>query len=197
MSFRKGLAGADGPLRVLLCVERELYRLLHGGTSLGVNMAEMAGMAGMAEKSGKSGKILFLLLLFLRCCISFFVHRVDFRYWQPLRDSRTRQTRAGQPATGRAGRRVWTLQVGKCRVGAGISCFFPDFCAGLRTLILAVFVVCRADRLWAANSLAGAVFRSQIPCRGSHGMTMTVFSQYGPFTFGHGFIVSLFSMFLP
>lgn len=112
ISFRKGFAGADGPLRVLLYVEREMYKLLHGGTSLGVNMAEMAGIAGIAEKSGKSGLIFFLLLSLLRCCISFFVHRVDSRYWQPLRDSRTRQTRAGQPATGRAGRRVRTLQIG-------------------------------------------------------------------------------------
>ena len=63
MSFRKGLAGADGPLRVFLCVERELYKLLHGGTSLGVNMAEMAGIAGIAEKSGKSGRIFFLVLV--------------------------------------------------------------------------------------------------------------------------------------
>ena len=60
MSFRKGLAGADGPLRVFLCVERELYKLLLGGTSLGVNMAEMAGIA---EKSGKSGRIFFLVLV--------------------------------------------------------------------------------------------------------------------------------------
>jgi len=69
MSFRKGLAGADVPSRVLLCVERELNKLLHGGTSLGVNMdemAEMAEIAEIAEKSGKSGRIFFLLLLLLR-----------------------------------------------------------------------------------------------------------------------------------
>ena len=75
MSFRKGLAGADVPSRVLLCVERELNKLLHGGTSLGVNMdemAEMAEIAEVAEKSGKSGRIFFLALVVVTLMHQFF-----------------------------------------------------------------------------------------------------------------------------
>ena len=76
----------------------------------------------------------------------------------------------------------------------GRSYFFHEFCAGHRTRILAVFVVCWAYRLWAANSLAWGLFHSLIPCRGSHGLKMTVRSQYCLLIFGHGLIISLFSM---
>ena len=173
---------------MFLYVERELYKTYIAGRILASIWREWR------KWRAKVGQIFFWLLLPFRFCISFFVPRVDFRHWRMLRDSRRRQTRAGLQAAGRAGRRVWTLRVGKSCVSAGVIAYSYEFCAGHRTRNLAVFVVCWADRLWAANSLVWGLFHSLIPCRGSHGLKMTVRSQYCLFTFGHGFIISLFSM---
>ena len=77
----------------------------------------MAEIAEMAEKSGKSGRIFFWLLFSLRFCISFSDSGVNFRLWQPLNESKFRQTHAGQLAVrGRA-----SILAGSGRVKSGQS----------------------------------------------------------------------------